>query len=65
MEAFMVEQENIEDLKRRLLDLVPLAEQEGADMLAYLITMAATEADDVLSGIRPIDAKPKPRDPKT
>jgi hypothetical protein len=53
----IMDREKIEYVKRRLVELVPLAEGEGADMLTYLIGVAIVETDDILSGLRPIEPR--------
>lgn len=50
----------IEDIRKHLLELMPLASDEGAQMLAYLIHMAAVEAEDILAGKREIELPPRP-----
>jgi hypothetical protein len=57
----MANSEKIDEVRRQLLELLPLAERQGADMLAYLISLAAAEADDVMAGRRTSELPPKPR----
>ena len=47
-------EENLAYIRQMLGELRTVANNEGADMLRYLIEMAYVEAGDILSGLRPL-----------
>lgn len=49
--------ENIDYIRQMLGELRQVAENEGADMLCYLIEMAFVEAGDVQAGRRSISVR--------
>ncbi|MDH4413594.1 MAG: hypothetical protein QE484_09820 [Rhizobium sp.] len=57
--------ENIVYLRHMLAELRLVAENEGAEMLCYLIEMAYVEAGDVLSGRRALSIHHAQRDKST
>jgi hypothetical protein len=50
-------EENIAYLRQMLGELRTVANNEGADMLRYLIEMAYVEAGDILTGLRPLSVR--------
>jgi len=54
--------ENIAYIRQMLAELRLVAENEGAEMLCYLIEMAYVEAGDVQSGRRPLSIHHAQRD---
>lgn len=48
--------DNIAYVRNMLGELRVVAENEGADMLRYLIEMAYVEAGDIQAGLRPLSA---------
>ena len=54
--------ENIAYIRQMLAELRMVAENEGADMLCYLIEMAYVEAGDVQSGRRALSIHHAQRD---
>ena len=54
--------ENIAYIRQMLGEMRTVANNEGADMLRYLIEMAYVEAGDILSGSRPLSIRDH-RDP--
>ena len=49
-------EENIAYIRQMLGELRTVANNEGADMVRYLIEMAYVEAGDIQSGVRPLSA---------
>jgi hypothetical protein len=49
--------ERISYVKQMLAELSQVARAERADLLAYLLEMAFTEAADLLSGTAPINSR--------
>ncbi len=47
-------EENVAYIRQMLGELRTVANNEGADMLRYLIEMAYVEAGDILGGLRPL-----------
>ncbi|MGG7518047.1 hypothetical protein ACQ3G6_09205 [Allorhizobium undicola] len=54
--------ESVAYISQMLGELRVVAEREGADMLCYLIEMAYVEANDILSGQRPLSLRHMERD---
>ena len=50
-------EENIAYIRQMLGELRTVANNEGADMLRYLIEMAYVEAGDILAGLRPMSIR--------
>ena len=50
-------EENLAYIRQMLGELRTVANNEGADMLRYLIEMAYVEAGDILSGFRPVSIR--------
>jgi hypothetical protein len=50
-------EENIAYTRQMLGELRTVANNEGADMLRYLIEMAYVEAGDILAGLRPLSVR--------
>ena len=50
-------EENIAYIRQMLGELRTVANNEGADMLRYLIEMAYVEAGDILGGFRPLSVR--------
>lgn len=50
-------EQNITYLRQLLGEMRIIANNEGADMLRYLIEMAYVEAGDILSGLRPLSIR--------
>ncbi len=50
-------EENLAYIRQMLGELRTVANNEGADMLRYLIEMAYVEAGDILSGLRPLSIR--------
>jgi hypothetical protein len=50
-------EENIAYIRQMLGELRTVANNEGAEMLRYLIEMAYLEAGDILSGLRPLSIR--------
>ena len=50
-------EENIAYIRQMLGELRTVANNEGADMLRYLIEMAYVEAGDILAGFRPLSIR--------
>jgi hypothetical protein len=57
--------ENIAYIRHMLAELRSVSENEGAEMLCYLIEMAYVEAGDVLSGRRALSIHHAQRDKTT
>jgi len=55
-------EDNIAYIRQMLGELRTVANNEGADMLRYLIEMAYVEAGDIHSGLRPLSIRDH-RDP--
>ena len=49
--------ENVNYIRQMLGELRTVANNEGADMLRYLIEMAYVEAGDIQSGLRPLSIR--------
>lgn len=49
--------ENVAYIRQMLGELRTVANNEGADMLRYLIEMAYVEAGDIQSGLRPFSVR--------
>ena len=49
--------ENVTYIRQMLGELRTVANNEGADMLRYLIEMAYVEAGDIQSGLRPFSVR--------
>ncbi|MXN46774.1 hypothetical protein GR138_16380 [Shinella kummerowiae] len=50
-------EENIAYIRQMLGELRTVANNEGADMLRYMIEMAYVEAGDILAGLRPMSIR--------
>jgi hypothetical protein len=50
-------EENVAYIRQMLGELRTVANNEGADMLRYLIEMAYVEAGDILAGLRPMSVR--------
>jgi len=50
-------EQNIAYTRQMLGELRTVANNEGADMLRYLIEMAYVEAGDILAGLRPLSVR--------
>ncbi|MCJ8147865.1 hypothetical protein [Shinella sedimenti] len=50
-------EDNIAYIRQMLGELRSIANNDGADMLRYLIEMAYVEAGDIQSGVRPLSVR--------